>query len=152
MVDFSDLAYKILPFAYRSRTRASCPVSNDTVERALTKVRKNWREDDETCDDPAHELAHYMIAPPARRNLKRYKLGGIGSGNGKQSSLIEEERASLLGILLQRAHGLDWKWTVGFHSWNTSDLNKVKKHLLYLYKKGLIDESGRPTFCLPRKS
>jgi hypothetical protein len=134
---------------YRQGRRRRGSASTPSIDKNLDKLRGlSWRKDDDVNDDPSHELAHAMIAPPSRRKLKRFGLGPIGMGNGSKSCR-EEEEASILGILLQKEHGLDWRWTAVDHAWRF-DVFSVKNAatcLKSLHKRRLIYMNGRPTFC-----
>lgn len=123
-------------------------LTNPQIEQTLDELRgTGWREDADVKDDPAHELAHAMLAPPSRRRLRRFGLGDVGFGDGRKFSQVEEELASLLGILLQKEHGLDWKHTAIYHCWEDSTAKDCEKRLNTLLKRGLIDSRGKPTFC-----
>jgi hypothetical protein len=52
-------------------------------------------------EDLAHEMGHWVAAPPSRRMKKHFGLGspaGEGGEVSARTALDEEERASLLGI------------------------------------------------------
>lgn len=73
----------------------------------------------------AHEIAHFLVASPERRNLPDY---GLGSGPESEITSIailkgvaknqEEELASMLGMLLEKWVGQDPKtFTWEDHGW-----------------------------------
>lgn len=72
-----------------------------------------------------HELAHWVIAPPSRRNKPEFGLG-VGPdatdstrkpAMSRKYALAEEYIASLFGIGLEKRFGLDWRNTLMEHSW-----------------------------------
>ncbi len=107
-----------------------------------------------------HEIAHWQIAPPARR--LRYDFGlGAGPETGRiveanaaicvdgSTKEDEENLASLLGILWETAH--DELGVLAFAEQNWLELHDrghTHKHFAsYLEKlrlRGLIDSDGRP--------
>ena len=88
-------------------------------------------------EEPAHEIAHWLVAHPTRRYLPEFGLDEFSK------PYREEELASLLGILLEREYGLDWPHTLGEHEWHGED--HVTRVLWKLRWAGLIDQTGRPT-------
>lgn len=55
-------------------------------------------------EDAAHEVAHWLCAPPSRRRKRRYGIGYVCGGRdyalivSEEKARDEEEEASLLGI------------------------------------------------------
>jgi hypothetical protein len=98
-----------------------------------------------------HEVAHWIVSDPERRNLPDFGLG-IGPESKLFSKEIaedpqtEEERASVLGILYERALGLDWKRTFQWHCWNESWDNHKSFIRIYqwLRDQGLVKWGGTP--------
>lgn len=71
-----------------------------------------------------HDIAHWLIAPPKRRRMEDFGLGAPGIPDGKYVPIAkadeEEEKASLLGIAMERFLGLDWESTYLNHAWGDS--------------------------------
>jgi hypothetical protein len=112
-----------------------------------------------------HEVAHFQIAPPARRRLIDFGLGaGPETGNRTAAECAativfglererEEAMASLLGILWEVELGqpglasfLDQNWLEG------ADRPEAAAHFAFvlgeLQRRGLVDTAGRPQRCL----
>lgn len=117
--------------------------------------------------DIIHDLAHYIVCPPIRRGKVGFGLGREPEGFGKKYKLLvstkkaqaEESLASLLGVLIERYLGFDWRETAAEHGWVNTDLDqdgKVKllwtdskmlhHNLDSLHRKDFITKSGNPTF------
>ena len=88
-----------------------------------------------------HEIAHWVVAPPERRELPDFGLGAIGFRNGAGD---EESLASMLGILIERSLGLAWDDTWVLHEWSMS--SNVFTTYRWLLRRGLV-ANGVPT-CL----
>jgi hypothetical protein len=107
-----------------------------------------------------HEIAHWQIAPPARRALYDFGLGAgpesglIAEANqvcGVDVSVQEEEEnlASLLGILWETKHDepavlafAEQNWLAFYdrpHTWR-----HFGAYVYKLQKRGLINDEGRP--------
>ena len=121
---------------------------NDRIADFLLDMGRDYRDDRDASQDLSHELAHFMIAPLSRRYKKRFDLGEIGMGRNRRCEL-EEEMASILGILVQREHALDFGFTLAYHNW-VDVPERIENNLNKLYERKLIDEKGRPTFCRRR--
>ncbi len=107
-----------------------------------------------------HEIAHWLLAPPARRALRDFGLGA-GPETGRKAEAdrdlcldddaraAEEAEASLLGILLEVELGqpaihafLEQNWLEGWERPSTAEYfaDVVDR----LAAQGLVDEAGRP--------
>lgn len=107
-----------------------------------------------------HEVAHWLVAPPERRSLIDFGLGaGPESGRveeanaaiavDKESQIVEEAVASLLGILWEVELGqpailafLEQNWMEGWD--RPFCAQNLATHLDLLLAAGLIDADGRP--------
>jgi hypothetical protein len=88
-----------------------------------------------------HDVAHWLVATPEARTDSDFALEVIGEAE----SYDEEEAASLLGILLERTLGMDWRYTWKFHSW-PDHWNGVRPSICALRQRGLI--RGLTPTCL----
>ena len=88
-------------------------------------------------EEQSHEIGHWLLAHPTRRNLPEFGLDEMNN------PYREEALASVLGILLEREYGLDWRHTLAEHEWR--DVDDVTRVLWKLRWAGLIDHTGRPT-------
>ena len=107
-----------------------------------------------------HEIAHWQIAPPARRALYDFGLGAgpetgcIAEANaaacvGNDVKEDEENLASLLGILWEVEHGEPAVLAFAEQNWlELYDRPSTQAHFIAyvdaLRTRGLIDDSGRP--------
>lgn len=122
-----------------------------------------------------HELAHYQVAPPSWRRLPEFGIGvGPDGGWSKDASarypkvdcrpvstpegapwgdmpVLEECRASLLGILWERKLGGPWRRTLEHHSWVLGkkgslvwENSDIDYYLSFFLRHGLIDGHGHP--------
>lgn len=107
-----------------------------------------------------HEVAHWLVAPPARRSLIDFGLGaGPESGRvdeansaiavGKEEQIREEALASLLGILWEVELGqpailafLEQNWLEGWE--RPACAENLTDNVEALFQAGLIDAVGRP--------
>lgn len=98
--------------------------------------------------DIVHDIAHWLVAPPSRRRCPDYGLGPDPNRSdvtharllvSPDHALREEELASALGVLLERALGMDWRDTLEMHGWELSELPLDK-----LRARKLIDAAARP--------
>lgn len=105
--------------------------------------------------DIVHEIGHWIIAAPERRNASDFGLLEAfpdpelyRSKSDEESSFAqaEEEYASLLGILIERQLKFDWHYTWDFHSWSKSTFEEVKERLRGLQRRGLAE--GLIPICL----
>lgn len=108
----------------------------------------------------AHEIAHWLLCPPALRHLPDFGLGaGPESGARRvanaaialtrEQRLWEEALASLLGILLQAEHGqdalaafLEQNWLEGWQ--RPSAAEHFVAVLADLRQRGVTDADDRP--------
>jgi elongation factor P hydroxylase len=77
-----------------------------------------------------HEVAHYLVASKKRRRMRDFALGS--SPDTIRVSAIrqitdtaasnEEKRASVLGIMIERELGMQWRSTHRNHSWGDDPL------------------------------
>ncbi len=107
-----------------------------------------------------HEIAHWQIAPPARRALYDFGLGaGPESGRIAEANDVcrvdfaiqeeEENLASLLGILWETAHDEPAVLAFAEQNWlECYDRPHTQRHfttyLEKLQQRGLIDAAGNP--------
>lgn len=91
--------------------------------------------------DLVHDVAHWLVATPEARAASDFALEAIGEAE----SYDEEEAASLLGILLERAMGMDWRYTWKFHMW-PNHWDNVRPSICALRQRGLI--RGLTPTCL----
>lgn len=84
--------------------------------------------DNPTASGILHEIAHWIVAPKWRRTKPGWGLGPEPSGDRCARTLVtdefannEERQASVLGILYERALGLDWWDTADGHQWTERD-------------------------------
>lgn len=107
--------------------------------------------------DLVHDVAHWLIAAPERRgeadfglDAMAYFRGVIGDAErhypSPRESMDEETSASLLGILLERAMGMDWRYTWEFHSWDREGWRGVRDVVRDLQKLGHL--RGLTPTCL----
>ena len=112
-----------------------------------TMAVNNWQFE---TYDIIHEIAHWLIAEDRRH------LPDFGLGTGPDSYLhaecvvdepdIEEEKASVLGILYERALGLEWKVTFACHGWDEMGSYKLfLRRYKDLVNMGPVRCGGRPT-------
>jgi hypothetical protein len=91
--------------------------------------------------DLVHDVAHWLVATPGARVEADFALEVIGEAE----SYDEEEAASLLGILIERALGMDWRYTWRFHAW-PDHWENVRPSIRALRQRGLI--RGLMPVCL----
>lgn len=115
-----------------------------------------------------HDIAHWIVCAPSRRKVVEFGLGsGFDTGDEEAAdkkqkvprhfAQKEEEKASLLGILLMRKFRIsDWKKTFVDHNWMESCEYKggeltIFKTLCRLGRKGLITKKSSPQLnpCQP---
>jgi elongation factor P hydroxylase len=100
-------------------------------------------------EELAHEIAHWIVAPPSRRSLRHFGLGEPGLETGRKVSPgyaeAEEGLASLLGISLVYTAGntalakrllLDHRWLYSFH--------RLKKVYAALRESNLVSYNVTP--------
>lgn len=107
--------------------------------------------------DLVHEVAHWLTASPGRRSDPGFGLDDMAYWRDKEStdglpdpaaSIDEEIAASLLGILLERTMGMDWRYTWEFHRWHVEGWKGVRGIIRTLQQRGLI-RGLVPTVLLP---
>jgi len=97
-----------------------------------------------------HEIAHYCIASPARREVDNYGLGGALDMSGSEILLSydlaeqEEEMASLLGICFMIDIGLSPDSTLYLQGWGsvTFDSLRIRCRIAQLKGLGLLSDDG----------
>lgn len=88
--------------------------------------------------DAVHEIGHYLVC--SRLDASRLRLPDFGLGPSldsmenaprvvRDSSPPEEELASILGILIERAAGARWRCTWLDHGWH--DYFRSQAHISY---------------------
>ena len=97
--------------------------------------------------DLVHDVAHWLVATPDAREDPWFGLEYWI----EEPAYEEEALASLLGILLERSLGLDWRYTWQFHSWDTGGWAGIRPVILSLRQRGLI-RGLTPTFLLDATS
>lgn len=119
----------------RNRIRVGMLVARFGLATSWEKDQRHWtvyQGDDvlraSNCSDMLHELAHYQVASPARRLAPDFRLGHSPSSKHNffdkppyklyEFDSLEEQHASVLGILWERRLGLNWRETFGVHGWN----------------------------------
>ncbi|MHA2069792.1 MAG: hypothetical protein ACXABY_35965 [Candidatus Thorarchaeota archaeon] len=99
-----------------------------------------------------HDIAHWVVCPEPRRDAPDFGLG-IGPRSGlvapallsSQEELHEELRASVLGILIERAFGMNWKKTFHWHNW-TEEGRDFLQWMRELKELNLVGHGGLPVF------
>lgn len=92
--------------------------------------------------DIVHDVAHWLVAAPERRAEPDFGLDWMAAfitqEPGGPDDVREEMHASMLGILLERAMGMDWRYTWEFHSWDIDGWLGVRPAIRALRQRGLI--------------
>jgi len=115
---------------------------------STTKNRYNWDGEilfGKSISNTIHDIAHWMVASPARRRIPEFGLGPSPDRESSRaprylngvSSRREEMRASLLGILLERQIGSPWKKTWKTHNWGQGV--GFAPYLLWLLRNGFVN-------------
>lgn len=110
-----------------------------------------------------HDIAHYLVASDERRRMPEFGLGEspdtmsyryLSSYIDLEKANLEEEMASMLGILIEKEIGSDWKETWHFHNWSEGRLKDIdedcfkmphpKRVIKKLIKRKLIYKSLKP--------
>ncbi|MGE5538451.1 MAG: hypothetical protein ACM30I_07520 [Gemmatimonas sp.] len=139
--------------------RFGIPTIDEEPARAFSWDGRALRIRSEACV-LFHEIAHWQLAPAARRGLPDFGLGA-GPETGRKSEadaaraideparIDEECAASILGILWEAACGgpaidafLEQNWLERFDSTGTHRLFAATVRALHA--RGLIDGAGRP--------
>lgn len=139
--------------------RMGIPVCDEEPAQAFSWDGQVIRTQSET-SVVFHEVAHWQIAPPARRALYDFGLGaGPETGRIDEANAAvtvdnatkeeEENLASLLGILWEVEH--DEPAVLAFAEQNWLELyerSHTQRHfvecLAQLQARGLVDDAGRP--------
>lgn len=106
----------------------------------------------ESISDILHEMAHWVVATEKERPHSDFMLE---QGAGHPDARKIEQRASMLGILLERAMDLPWADTFVEHSWRDypSGLRSIIDDMRRI---GLLRDMTptflRPVLCLPSSS
>lgn len=95
-----------------------------TIAEFDDKAMQRRRSD----SDLIHDIAHFVVASPDRKNLPEFGLGDspdtgmfstpLAKGMTMTMAWKEEELASAFGIYLERKLGLGWRDTFKTHSWD----------------------------------
>jgi hypothetical protein len=91
--------------------------------------------------DLVHDVAHWLVAPPRTRRDRYFQLDTMAyfeEGSTARNHEEEEETASLLGILVERALGLNWRYTWCFHSWGREGWRDLRPKIRGLRRRGLV--------------
>lgn len=94
--------------------------------------------------DMVHEIAHWLTASPKDRRKEDFGLSGF-----RRNDFDQEERASLLGILIERYLGFDWCYTWKFHNWDMQGETGwvCRKRARDLQRAGFL--RGLTPVCMP---
>lgn len=150
---------KILGLA---RNLGMCPCKAENgKERIVWNGKKLSYNDDMTNEEIAHEIAHFLVSPRARRFSAEYGLGtariygkAIKAEVSHSVGYREERRAQILGAAISRHFRLDWIHDAIFKSdWklhNYIDRCEFNPYFAddveYLIKKGLLNNNVEPVF------
>ena len=103
-------------------SRIGVPLHSQPRKRTWTG--RSLATDGRPDTDVIHDLAHWLVVPPSRRMRPDYGLGADPSSDARSIRRVgwrlaedEEREASLLGILIERAIGMDWLETARDHNW-----------------------------------
>lgn len=99
--------------------------------------------------DLIHDVAHWLVAPQAARADRYFKLETLAyfkDGPKARDAEEEEVHASLLGILLERGIGFDWRYTWRFHNWDHGGWKDLRPKIRALQSRGLLQ--GLTPVCL----
>lgn len=110
----------------------------------------------EQISNAIHEFAHWLVAAPCRKEIPDFGLGFCSESSywwmsDNESTVsgryaqTEEERASVLGIMIEEALNLDPEWTIEFHNWHEFDGKfggKFARAQAWLQNKGLLDKNN----------
>lgn len=133
-----------------ARARNDSGESRDSLASPLRAFRWMIGRLDEHCtifrerQDDAHEIAHWLLADIKRRQRADFGLGHPGGYMQEPipGAQLEEERASMLGILLEREHDLRWGFSWNDHGWSGGI--GAANTLRDLFGLGLITAAARP--------
>lgn len=177
MKTMDDLAGALVRSAARrggmSTVRIGPPPARQTIDRvaAMVGVRVDWTRDcaghgwngrdvagaRDSLSAVVHDIAHWMVCAPLRRHIPDFGLG-CGSAIQHRSCTAtrvvsteaadrEEERAVLLGILIERqVRARSWRctWDALYAGGIVGDIECYLASVLGdLHRLGLIDEAGR---------
>lgn len=93
--------------------------------------------------DFAHEIGHWLVAEPQRRRSRYFGLDTRYSNPSDDQR--EEELASALGILIEKALGMDWRATLDHHNWYK--FSAMRQTIRGLRRRGLVVRNT-PACCL----
>ena len=104
-----------------------------------------------TCGDLAHEIGHWLVAPPSRRMMLNFGLGrqaspGLGAGSlvNDQRALREERWAALVecALLYECVYPL-WRHNVRDHTaYNVAlDMTNIRQAMRAVVRRGLVSPS-----------
>lgn len=149
--------------------KAGMPLSRQPIEgpgsRALHWDGTDCAYKGDTLSNALHELAHWMVADPERREVPNFGLGSSPSDNAPWSDdeamgefhranervvpepEEEEMDASVLGICYEYHLGLDAASTLESHSWDngfSGEAAKFTSRVRDLIKRGFLTRDGVP--------
>lgn len=99
----------------------------------------------EPIGDILHEIAHWVVATEEERQHSDFMLE---QGAGHPEAREIEERASMLGILLERDMGLPWGDSFREHNWGGGDPRARRAAIARLQEAGLLRDMT-PTYLRP---
>jgi len=83
--------------------------------------------------DSMHDIAHWVCCPNTRKQLPEFGLGeGVDTKSryaerqcSVEEAVQEEQFASMLGILMERAAGMNWRECWVRHGWSNTSLSEL---------------------------
>src|SRR6185369_17307302 len=136
-----------VPYEFnRRRNRAEHPWNGKSLNLAHSNPSGT--------SDMVHDIAHWLCATSDRRKDPYFKLNPVKAlldPNYESKCDAEEAAASLLGIMIERRLGLNWRYTLEFHNWATPNgsprrMRQMRGALMWLRERGLI--AGIAPACL----
>lgn len=113
--------------------------------RLYSQNRLDWRTLNRDPSDVMHDAAHWLCAASWRRTAPDFGLGQTNSFLWSrrlvtyEEATLEENRASLLGIMMELECGEAWKDTFDYHSWSSGGMDVVWETLGALQRNGFLD-------------
>lgn len=127
LCDKIGMPWEINPY----RNRAEFPWNGQTLNLACERNGTS---------DLCHEIAHWLVADPPRRQHTQF-----GLSFWEFPDCAEEEYASLLGLLIERSLGFPWAYTWSEHNWPES-APRARKPARELHRRRLLQ--GLTPTCL----